>query len=233
MTVFHTYQPRHRKPKPLHKRRFTAMVGTAVAAAYFTLPGSADAPAGSDIALASSGDVADVADALRDSRDPRASRSYRPMSTQPQVVFSKKPKPEKPEKPEPAGVVPVSNYRITGQFADVSGLWSSGSHTGLDFAAPSGTPIRAVQGGTVTQASYDGAYGYKTVVTLPSGAEVWYAHQSAVSVAVGQQVKTGQVIGNVGATGNVTGSHLHLEYRPNPDAPADPAAYLSSLGASI
>ena len=73
-------------------------------------------------------------------------------------------------------VLPVSGYDLTGRFGSVSGLWSS-SHTGLDFAAPTGTPIRSIADGVVTEAGYDGSYGYKTVVTLPDGGEVWYCHQ--------------------------------------------------------
>ena len=77
-------------------------------------------------------------------------------------------------------VLPVGSYDLTGRFGSVSGLWSS-SHTGLDFAAPSGTPIRSVADGVVTEAGYDGSYGYKTVVTLPDGSEVWYCHQDSLA----------------------------------------------------
>ncbi len=61
------------------------------------------------------------------------------------------------------------------------GLWSS-NHTGLDFAAPSGTPIVAVANGMITETGYAGAYGNKTVETLEDGTEIWYCHQSAIGV---------------------------------------------------
>ena len=125
-------------------------------------------------------------------------------------------------------VLPVSGYDLTGRFGSVSSLWSS-SHTGLDFAAPTGTPIRSVADGVVTEAGYDGAYGNKTVVTLPDGKEAWYCHQNEIGVTSGQRVSAGQVIGYVGATGNVTGSHLHLEIRQG-DQPLDPGAYLAAQG---
>ena len=55
-------------------------------------------------------------------------------------------------------------------------------HTGLDFAAPSGTPIYAVANGTVTETGYDGAYGNKTVITLDDGTEIWFCHQTSYTV---------------------------------------------------
>lgn len=90
-------------------------------------------------------------------------------------------------------------------------MWSSGYHTGLDFAAPTGTPIKAIHSGTVKSAGWSGAYGYRTVLELDDGTELWFCHQSSIGVSVGQKVSTGESIGRVGATGNVTGPHLHLE----------------------
>lgn len=129
---------------------------------------------------------------------------------------------------KPTWVLPLSGYDLTGRFGSVSGLWSS-SHTGLDFAAPSGTPIRSVADGVVTEAGYDGAYGYKTVVSLPDGGEVWYCHQNELGVSKGQQLSAGEVLGYVGTTGNVTGAHLHLEIRHG-DEPTDPESYLAAQG---
>jgi murein DD-endopeptidase MepM/ murein hydrolase activator NlpD len=125
--------------------------------------------------------------------------------------------------------LPVLGYRLTGRFGDISGLWSS-VHTGLDFAAPYGTTIRSVTAGRVVSTGYDGRYGNKTVVRLADGTELWYCHQSAVEVSVDERVRAGQVIGAVGATGNVTGPHLHLEVRPTPDEPIDPLLWLRRHG---
>ncbi|MER6733518.1 M23 family metallopeptidase [Streptomyces puniciscabiei] len=127
--------------------------------------------------------------------------------------------------------LPVVSYTITGTFGQPGAMWSSGYHTGLDFAAPTGTLIKAVHSGTVTQAGWAGAYGYRTVITLDDGTELWFCHQSSINVSVGQKVSTGQVIGRVGATGNVTGPHLHLEVHPNGQATAiDPAPWLRDKG---
>lgn len=130
-------------------------------------------------------------------------------------------------------VMPVATYQLTARFGQQSSLWSSGSHTGLDFAGPSGTEIVAVAGGTVTSAGYSGAYGMRTVLTLPDGMEIWFAHQSQISVSAGQTVQPGDVIGYTGATGNVTGPHLHLEVRPAGGSPVDPVAVLASHGVQL
>jgi murein DD-endopeptidase MepM/ murein hydrolase activator NlpD len=127
---------------------------------------------------------------------------------------------------------PISGYRLTGRFGDRSSMWSSGVHTGLDFAAPSGTPIRSIAAGVVKEASYDGAYGYKTVVTIPGGGEVWYCHQQRLAVSKGQRLSPGQVVGYVGTTGNVTGAHLHMEIRYG-DRPVDPASVLAREGVGL
>ncbi|MFI9823335.1 M23 family metallopeptidase [Streptomyces sp. NPDC052013] len=127
--------------------------------------------------------------------------------------------------------LPTSSYTITSTFGQAGAYWSSGQHTGLDFAAPTGTLIKAVHTGTITSAGWDGSYGYKTVLTLEDGTEIWYAHQSSISVSVGQKVNTGDVIGRVGSTGNSTGAHLHLEVHPEGSSSGiDPLAWLRSKG---
>jgi murein DD-endopeptidase MepM/ murein hydrolase activator NlpD len=117
-------------------------------------------------------------------------------------------------------VLPLASYQITATFGQY-GLWAS-YHTGLDFNGNTGDPIMAIANGTVTSTGYDGAYGNKTVVTLDDGTEIWYCHQTAIYVSVGERVNGSEVIGTVGATGNVTGSHLHLEVRPGAAGPVDP-----------
>jgi murein DD-endopeptidase MepM/ murein hydrolase activator NlpD len=129
----------------------------------------------------------------------------------------------------PPLVLPVRGYRLTGRFGDRSGLWSS-VHTGLDFAASYGAPIRSIGVGVVTATGYDGRYGNKTVVRLADGTELWFCHQSAVDVEVGEHVRPGQVIGAIGTTGNVTGPHLHLEVHPSGDGPVDPLSWLRARG---
>jgi murein DD-endopeptidase MepM/ murein hydrolase activator NlpD len=122
-------------------------------------------------------------------------------------------------------VLPLSPSVTTAEFGDY-GLWAS-YHTGLDFNGVEGQEIMSVANGVVTSAGYDGSYGNKTVVTLEDGTEIWYCHQSSFGVSEGDEVRAGEVLGYVGSTGNVTGSHLHLEVRPGGGDPVDPyAAFL-------
>jgi murein DD-endopeptidase MepM/ murein hydrolase activator NlpD len=128
-------------------------------------------------------------------------------------------------------VLPVQAgvYHLTARFGDSSSLWSH-FHTGLDFAAPTGTPIMAVAGGTITDVGYSGAYGNRTVESLPDGTDLWYCHQNDFGTSVGATVQPGQVIGYVGSTGNVTGPHLHLEVHPGGGDPVDPYTALEVHG---
>jgi murein DD-endopeptidase MepM/ murein hydrolase activator NlpD len=123
--------------------------------------------------------------------------------------------------PKSSWHLPTRAYHLTARFGQAGGHWVS-NHTGLDFAAPSGTPIFAVAAGVITETGWAGSYGNRTVETLPDGTELWYAHQSAIGVKAGQQVLGGQTIGAVGSTGNTTGPHVHLEVRPGGGDPVDP-----------
>lgn len=122
--------------------------------------------------------------------------------------------------------LPVDYVALTARYGEY-GLWAS-SHTGLDFNGDEGDPVYAVATGVVTSVGYDGAYGNKTVLTLEDGTEIWYCHQSQFLVAPGDRVGGGEQIGAIGSTGNVTGSHLHLEFRPGGGGPADPYSAFAS-----
>jgi murein DD-endopeptidase MepM/ murein hydrolase activator NlpD len=128
-------------------------------------------------------------------------------------------------------IKPVASYTLTAGFGETSSLWST-THTGQDFAAPTGTPVKAIHGGTVTSAGWAGSYGYRIILTLPDGTELWFCHLSSMIVTSGK-VSTGETIGRVGATGNTTGPHLHLEVRPGGSSPIDPMPWLRSKGLSV
>jgi hypothetical protein len=119
-------------------------------------------------------------------------------------------------------VLPLSPSITTATFGEY-GLWAT-YHTGLDFNGDTGDEIVSVANGTITETGYDGAYGNKTVLTLDDGTEIWFCHQTDIFVEPGETVTAGEVIGTVGTTGHVTGSHLHLEVRPGGGDPVDPYA---------
>ncbi|MFF8280535.1 M23 family metallopeptidase [Streptomyces lateritius] len=129
--------------------------------------------------------------------------------------------------------LPTSGYYISSTYGQSGSMWSSGYHTGLDLAAGTGTPVKAVHGGTIKSAGWSGAYGYRIVLELEDGTEIWYCHLSSMTVGVGQSVSTGETIGRVGATGNVTGSHLHLEVHTAGGEGVDPAAWLRDKGLTV
>lgn len=114
-------------------------------------------------------------------------------------------------------------------FGKPGSMWSSGYHTGLDFPAPTGTPIRAVDAGRVTQATGGGPYGNHVMINHGGGLSSLYAHLSRIMTSVGAVVARGQKTGAVGATGNVTGPHLHLEARRG-GRTVNPAPYLFDDG---
>lgn len=98
-------------------------------------------------------------------------------------------------------------------------------HTGVDFRAETGSPILATAPGKVIAAEYNGGYGNMVEVEHANGLTTRYAHMSAISVSVGQTVRTGSVLGKVGSTGRSTGPHLHYETRINDEA-IDPTRFL-------
>lgn len=108
---------------------------------------------------------------------------------------------------------PISGT-ITSRFGARSSIRVS-SHTGLDIAASTGTPIAAAASGTVTFSGYKGSYGNMIVISHGNGVQTYYGHCSKLYVSAGTQVSQGQSIAAVGSTGNSTGPHLHLEVRQN------------------
>ncbi|MCX4765522.1 M23 family metallopeptidase [Streptomyces sp. NBC_01275] len=134
-----------------------------------------------------------------------------------------------------AFVLPITGSYVSTGYHASSSLWSSGSHTGIDFHAASGTSVHAVGLGTVVEAGWGGSYGNQVVVKMNDGTYTQYGHLSSIGVSVGQQVTPGQQIGLSGATGNVTGPHLHFEARTTAEygSDIDPVAYLRTHGVNL
>ncbi|MFG2478687.1 peptidoglycan DD-metalloendopeptidase family protein [Streptomyces fagopyri] len=131
--------------------------------------------------------------------------------------------------------LPVEGATIGTGYKVPGSMWSSGYHTGVDFVVPTGTTVRSVAAGTVVSAGWGGAYGNQVVVQHADGRYSQYAHMSALTVSAGQTVTEGQQIGLSGATGNVTGPHVHFEIRTTPayGSDVDPVAYLRSHGVVV
>ncbi len=110
---------------------------------------------------------------------------------------------------------PLSHFRITAYYHDANYYRRFRRvHTGIDLAAPQGTPIYAAKGGVITAAGWSRVgYGYYVKINHGGGVETLYAHMSRIAVRSGQQVKQGALIGYVGRTGFATGPHLHFEVR--------------------
>lgn len=109
---------------------------------------------------------------------------------------------------------PVSGI-ITSRFGSNDSVRSH-SHSGIDIAAPYGTPIKASASGTVTYSgNANDGYGLYVIISHGNGVQTVYAHCSQLLVSAGQTVSQGEVIAKVGSTGNSTGNHLHLEVRKN------------------
>ncbi|WP_407183396.1 peptidoglycan DD-metalloendopeptidase family protein [Bradyrhizobium centrosematis] len=98
-------------------------------------------------------------------------------------------------------------------------------HTGLDFRAATGDPVRVTANGKVVSAGWSGGYGRMVEVDHGNGLSTRYGHLSEISVKVGEFVKIGQVVGLVGSTGRSTGPHLHYETRIEGEA-VDPQKFL-------
>ena len=112
---------------------------------------------------------------------------------------------------------PLAFSRVTSgfkmRFHPILQTWRA--HLGVDYAAPTGTPVRSVGQGIVDVAGSQGGFGNVVMVKHASGQTTVYAHLSRINVKRGQSVMQGQTLGLVGATGWATGPHLHFEFRVN------------------
>ncbi|MFG2602905.1 peptidoglycan DD-metalloendopeptidase family protein [Streptomyces sp. NPDC048514] len=176
----------------------------------------------------------------------RVSAAPQPASAKAQSPASAKtPQAQAAPAVEPAGstapatatgyTLPVTGATVGTGYHVAGSMWSSGYHTGVDFVVPAGTPLKAVAAGTVVSAGWGGAYGNQVVIKLDDGLYAQYAHLSQLSVSAGQTVTAGTQVGLSGATGNVTGPHLHFEIRTTADygSDLDPVDYLRRHGVAV
>ncbi|MFF0014270.1 transglycosylase family protein [Streptomyces sp. NPDC005374] len=142
---------------------------------------------------------------------------------------------EATKKATDTGLVAPVNASLGTPYRKAGAVWSKGYHTGVDFAVPTGTTVKAVAAGKVVSSGWAGSFGYQVVIRHADGRYTQYAHLSAISVKSGQTVGGGQRIGRSGSTGNSSGPHLHFEVRTGPGfgTDIDPVAYLRTGGIRI
>lgn len=135
-------------------------------------------------------------------------------------IITKGTKPVPPKKGTGTFIRPVN----VGIYSEYGYRWGR-LHEGVDLAAPTGTAIRAADGGTVTYAGWFGAYGYTVRIDHGGNVETLYAHCSELYVSAGESVFQGQTIAAVGSTGRSTGPHCHFEIMIN-GGTVNPAYYI-------
>lgn len=121
-----------------------------------------------------------------------------------------------------AYIMPLASYTLSSGY----GYRWGGFHYGVDLAAPTGTTIRAADGGVVSFAGWSGGYGNLVIIDHGNGVTTKYGHCSSISVSEGQQVSQYQEIAKVGSTGQSTGPHCHFEIRFD-GTPANPMNYVN------
>lgn len=110
--------------------------------------------------------------------------------------------------------LPGGYHTVSTEFGETDAFGSSG-HCGVDYPAPSGTPIYAVAGGTIESAGYSSGMGNYVIIYHGNGLSSIYMHASALLCSTGDTVSQGQTIALVGTTGPSTGNHLHISFRLN------------------
>jgi murein DD-endopeptidase MepM/ murein hydrolase activator NlpD len=218
------YRGRRRVPTP-PRSRYAVVVTSAFVGAGVVALGASNMPDAKDInpdvlrGLESSSISADAALSDR-ANDTKVSRGEERGIDREKVSAE--------EAAASAWLLPLENYTFNAPY----GVRWGKLHAGVDLAAPEGVPYKAVHAGTVIQSGYNGGYGYAVTIRDADGVEVIYAHSRRVLVKVGQQVKAGQPIGEVGSTGASFGTHLHLEVHVG-DNPVDPIPFMRERGVDI
>jgi murein DD-endopeptidase MepM/ murein hydrolase activator NlpD len=206
-----------------------ARMNPATSAAMFYTGGSAGQPGLLDIPSWMTLPVSEAAQAVQRSTFPDAYARWEPLA---QRIVARTAGDEVRCTAAGRWISPLreGSYVTTASFGECGSQWTS-CHTGLDFAAPLGTPAMTATDGVVIFSGVDGPYGNVVRVLDADSVATWYAHLDERLVAQGTRVSAGDVVGLVGSTGNSTGPHLHFEVRLNasvsaPGTPTDPRTWL-------
>jgi murein DD-endopeptidase MepM/ murein hydrolase activator NlpD len=125
------------------------------------------------------------------------------------------------------GLWPITG-RLMGGFGERTDPFSGegARHTGVDIAAPTGTPVKATADGVIVSAGWYGGYGRCVIIDHGNGYQTLYGHLSKIDVMDGEEIRQGETLGRVGMTGRATGPHLHYEVRIH-STPVNPYRYLA------
>ncbi|GAA2529516.1 M23 family metallopeptidase [Pilimelia columellifera] len=121
---------------------------------------------------------------------------------------------------------------VSGSVSSEFGPRWGTEHEGIDFAARSGTAVRAAKDGVVKKASWYGGYGKAVIIDHGDGVRTLYGHNSKLDVKPGDRVQAGQTIARVGSTGDSTGPHLHFEVQVDGKA-VNPRPWLKKHGVQL
>ncbi|MFI7598569.1 M23 family metallopeptidase [Actinoplanes sp. NPDC049681] len=219
------YRGRRRVPTP-PRSRYAAVVTSAFVGAGVVALGAAaqlpDAKAVNPKVLQNLEEASVAQDALADRSADSGDRASRGEERGTTTQVSEE------EAAAQAWLLPLDDYEFTSGY----GVRFGQLHSGIDLAAPEGTPYKAIHAGTVVSAGYDGGYGYAITIKHDDGTQIIYAHSRRLLVQAGDQVKAGQVIGEVGNTGHSYGTHLHVGVYVN-GSPTDPIVFLRAHGVDI
>ncbi|MFD0316518.1 M23 family metallopeptidase [Streptomyces flavalbus] len=218
----------------------TVVLGTGVAAAAEASAATSATSAASAVQAQAAAQAKAAKAQAAAAAKAKAAKAAQVKAAQAKAAAAKKAAAKKaPAKKAASWVNPVSHYKLSASFAQAGGMWQS-THSGQDYAVPSGTRVVAAHGGTVVKAGGNGAgdgpaYGNAIVIKHGNGTYSQYAHLSKINVKVGQVVKTGQRIALSGNTGNSSGPHLHFEIRTtaNYGTAIDPVRFLHGKGVSL
>jgi murein DD-endopeptidase MepM/ murein hydrolase activator NlpD len=160
-----------------------------------------------------------------------AARVATEASSPPPPAPAPAPAPAPPPPPAPSAVRPVDDYRLTSGFGP---RWGT-MHAGVDFAAPLGTPEKAVMAGTVVVAGPVSGFGQAVYIQHDNGDVTVYGHMRTILVSTGERVAAGQVIAELGSEGQSTGPHLHLEVHLGGinGQKVDPIPWLAARGVTV
>ena len=128
---------------------------------------------------------------------------------------------------------PSQGYAVTAYYGQKGGMWSSGYHTGVDYAFPEGTPVISNVSGIAYVNTKGTAYGTHVTVVDENGYSSLFAHLSRADVASGQTVHKGVQLGLSGSTGNVSGPHLHYEVRDPDNRTINPGSYVGRAAGGV